>query len=462
MDDDAVLRRIEELCGPGSVVPAAEAAGRPLGPLGAVTMPSVPILRPGSTADVVAIMNLARAVGRPLVPLGGASGFASGVAPVTGTEWYLSLERMRRIELIDTDSRYALVEAGVVLQTLQEALAGQRMMFGVDLGGRGSATIGGLIATNAGGERVLRFGMMRENLLGLEVVLADGTVLDLMDRVLKNNAGYDLKQLFVGSEGTLGVVTRAVLRLRPALPAQHTAFVALRSLDTLAALLRRVEQELGGTLSAFELMWPSFYKTMIGKHRPPLSDGAGAYALIEIEGADPDHDRQRLENVMGGLLDGGLVTDAVLARSEDERHALWAIREDIAYLTRQWSPAAGFDVSVPVARMHDYVQELGQALDVELPGARLLVFGHVADNNLHIAVSPAGPLDAVVKGRIEGLVLGGVVRRQGSISAEHGIGLDKRDALRTHRPPAVLAMMAALKRLLDPHGLLNPGKVIGD
>jgi FAD/FMN-containing dehydrogenase len=395
--------------------------------------------------------------------MGGASGLVGGLRQATGQEWMLSLERMRRIERIDPVSRIAVVEAGVVLQTLQEAAAAQGLLFPVDLGARGSATVGGLVSTNAGGERVLRFGMMREQVLGLEVVLADGTVLDLMGEVLKNNAGYDLKQLFIGSEGTLGIVTRAVLRLRPAFAGHDAAWLALADLAQLPQALTRLERGLGGTLSAFELMWPEFLHTMTAPpdtpHRMPLAPGAAGYVLVEAEGGTPDADHQRFIAVLEDLLEDGTIADAAIARSEAERRAFWAIRNDIPRLARHWSPSVSFDVSVPIAMMAGYVAELRAALTEAWPGARLLSFGHVADNNLHLVVNigadPKPQADAIAE-----CVYRGVLARHGSISAEHGIGLDKRHALHASRPPAVLALMRQMKASLDPMGLFNPGKVV--
>ncbi len=461
MGDDAVLARVVERCGAAAVVPAAETATRLLS-LRGDTFAELPMLRPANTAEVAFMVHLAREAKKSIIPVGGATGLVDALRPGTGREWYLSLERMRRIERIEQDSRIAVVEAGVVLQTLQQAAAERGLLFAMDLGARGSATVGGLISTNAGGERVLRFGMMREQVLGLEVVTANGEILDLMAEVLKNNAGYDLKQLFIGSEGTLGIVTRAALRLRPGFGGHHCAMLGL-DLARLPQALARLEQGLGGTLSACELMWPEFLGLMTEQgdapHRRPLETPCEAYLLVEAEGADPDSDHKRFVQVLETMLEADVIRDAAVAQSEGERQALWAIRNDIPRLSRVLGRPVGFDVSVPIAGMAAYVAELRTALLQSWPQAHLIVFGHVADNNLHIVVTVGPDTEAEAK-HIADCVYRGVTARRGSISAEHGIGLQKRDALHARLPEPVLALMRQLKSSLDPDGVLNPGKVV--
>jgi FAD/FMN-containing dehydrogenase len=457
------LARIIERCGPAAVVAPADTAQRQLN-LRGEHFSAVPLLRPACTDEVVFIVQLAREASRSLVPVGGGTGLVDALKTTSDTQWYLSLERMRKIERVDPVSRIAVVEAGVVLQNLQQAAAENDMLFAVDLGARGSATVGGLISTNAGGERVLRFGMMREQVLGLEVVTADGRVLDMMGEVLKNNAGYDLKQLFIGSEGTLGIVTRAVLRLRTTFQSHDAAWLALNDLSQVPTLLARLERGLGGNLSAFELMWPEFVEAMCNgvdaPHRcPVVTEGVAGHILVEAEGGDAASDHARFEHVLGELLESGLIQDAAIAQSVTEQQALWAIRNDIPQLVKRFFPPVGFDVSVPVAQMADFVAELHTALSSRWPQARLVVFGHVADNNLHVVVTAGAGTLALAK-PIADAVYDGVIRRRGSISAEHGIGLDKRDALATRTPTPVLAQMRQLKQMMDPQGLLNPGKVL--
>lgn len=462
MNEQELLRRIVQHCGEACVVEPTDTAKRVLN-LRGETFSAVPLLRPANTDEVVFIVKLAREAGRSLVPVGGASGLVDALKTTGEGQWYLSLERMRQIERLDPDSRLAVVQAGVVLQTLQDAAAAKRLLFAVDLGARGSATVGGMIATNAGGERVLRFGMMREQVLGLEVVTADGQVLDLMAEVLKNNAGYDLKQLFIGSEGTLGIVTRAVVRLRSAFASHDAAWLALPQLARLPTVLARLERGLGGTLSAFELMWPEFVNAMCGGdgsvHRCPVGLDAAGHILIESEGGHATDDHQRFEAVLGALLEEGLIADAMIAQSDADRQALWAIRNDIPRLARHMAPPLAFDVSVAIGQMAGIVDELRTTLTARWPGACLVVFGHVADNNLHIVVNIGADTMRESKAIAE-VVYRAVVARRGSISAEHGIGVEKRAALATHLSAPVLEQMRRLKGLMDPHGLLNPGKVL--
>ncbi|WP_298210337.1 FAD-binding oxidoreductase [Acidovorax sp.] len=462
MTDTELLHRIVRHCGEACVVAPTETAQRTLN-LRGEAFSAVPLLRPSSTEEVVFIVKLARQAGRALVPVGGATGLVDALKTTGEGQWYLSLERMRQIERLDADSRLAVVQAGVVLQTLQDAAAAQGLLFAVDLGARGSATVGGLIATNAGGERVLRFGMMREQVLGLEVVTADGQVLDLMAEVLKNNAGYDLKQLFIGSEGTLGIVTRAVVRLRSAFESHDAAWLALPDLERLPAVLTRLERGLGGTLSAFELMWPEFVTAMCGAadspHRCPVGIEAAGHVLIESEGGHAADDHARFETVLGALLEEGLIADAMIAQSDADRQALWALRNDIPRLARHMFPPVAFDVSVAIGQMAGVVDELRATLTSRWPDARLVVFGHVADNNLHIVVN-TGVNTLRESKAIAEVVYRAVVARCGSISAEHGIGMEKRAALATHLPAPVLEQMRRLKALMDPQGLLNPGKVL--
>lgn len=458
--DADMLERIVERCGAAVLVTPEETALRALNLRGG-RMAAVPLLRPATTEEVRFIVSQAREAGRALIPVGGATGLVNALRPATGDEWYLSLERMRRIERIDPVSRVAVVEAGVVLQSLHDAVAPHGLLFPVDLGARGSATIGGLVSTNAGGERVLRYGMMREQVLGLEVVTADGTVLDLMGEVLKNNAGYDLKQLFIGSEGTLGIVTRAVLRLRARPERRHAAFVGLSSLSQVPLVLARIEQGMPGALSAFELMWPEFIETMCGgvdaPHRLPVAAGAAGYLLVETEGRADDE--ERFHAVLETLLEDDMASDIAVAQSEAERAAFWAIRAEVGRIVKLWNPAISFDVSVPVAHMTDYAETLHAELKRRWSQARVMLFGHVADNNLHIVLT-VGPETRELSKHVADVVYRGVVERRGSISAEHGIGLDKRDALAVRTPESVLALMRQMKRWMDPRDLLNPGKVI--
>lgn len=416
------------------------------------------LVRPRDTAQVSAVLALCHARRQTVVPHGGLTGLVHGAA-AEAADLILSLEAMTRIERVDVPGRTLRVEAGVTLQAAQEAAEQHDLMFPLDLGGRGSATIGGNIATNAGGMRVLRYGMMRSLVLGVEAVLADGTVLSCLNRMLKNNAGYDLKQLFIGTEGTLGVVTRADLRLLPRPRSQGTALVACPDFAAVIRLLGVLEGALSGTLSAFEVLWPEYYALTAAPpspHAPPLPHGQGLYVLIETLGADPQADAARLESVLADTLEAGLIVDAVIAKSDLERRALWAPREDVGQARRRLGSTHHFDVSLGISDMPGYLTAVHGELAAALPAAQLVVFGHVADGNLHLVVGAAPEAAAAVERCVYEPLRG----LAASISAEHGIGLERKTYLPISRSAAEIATMRALKAALDPFNLLNPGKVI--
>ncbi|HEY2401036.1 MAG TPA: FAD-binding oxidoreductase [Steroidobacteraceae bacterium] len=415
------------------------------------------LVRPATTGQVSAVLALCHSRGQPVVPHGGLTGLVYGCS-ARANELLLSLEAMNRIESVDVAGRTMRVEAGVTLQRAQEEAERFNLMFPLDLGARGSATIGGNISTDAGGMRVVRFGMMRSLVLGLEVVLADGTVLLSLNRMLKNNAGYDLKQLFIGSEGTLGIVTRADLRLASRPVSACSAFVACRDFAAMVDLLGMLDARLGGQLSCFEALWPEFYElttTPPARSSPILAYGQGIYALVEALGADPDADRERFERVLADAMESGLIVDAAIAKSEADRNAMWAPREDVFQADR-YGTSHSFDVSLAIADMPRYLDAFHGALRAQLPRARTFVFGHVADGNLHIVVC-AGDVEVET---VERCVYEPMRSISGSISAEHGIGLERKPYLEISRTRAEIATMRALKAALDPRGILNPGKVI--
>jgi FAD/FMN-containing dehydrogenase len=417
------------------------------------------LVRPRDTTQVAAVLRLCHSRGQTVVTHGGLTGLVYGAA-ASADDVIVSLEALNRIENVDVPGRTMRVEAGVTLQRVQEEAERFELMFPLDLGGRGSATIGGNISTNAGGMRVVRYGMMRGLVLGVEAVLADGTVLGCLNRMLKNNAGYDLKQLFIGSEGTLGIVTRADLRLMPRPRSHGTAFVACPDFSSVARLLAVMDARLGGQLSAFEVLWPEFYEvttTLPAPSAPVLPYGHSMYVLIEALGGDPQSDAERLEQALAAALEQGLIADAVIAKSDLERRAMWAPREDV-FQTRRFGPTHNFDVSLAIADMPRYLQTLRQGLAECAPAARTYVFGHVADGNLHVVVS-AGEAHEATYAAVERCVYEPLRSISGSISAEHGIGLERKAYLGISRTPAEIATMRALKAALDPRGILNPGKV---
>lgn len=417
------------------------------------------LVRPADTAELSQVMALCHQWEQPVVVQGGLTGCVEG-AIAADDELIVSLERMTKIEEIDPIGQTAVAQAGVVLQTLQETVAEQGLYFAVDLGARGSCTIGGNVATNAGGINVIRYGMMREQVLGLEAVLADGTVLSAMNKMLKNNAGYDLKSLFVGTEGTLGIVTRAVLRLQPQAHSRNTALLALPSIDAVTRLLGQLQSQLSSGLTAFEVMWGDYVHAVTepGWHCAPMARDYPFYVLAEASGVDPEQDDRRFMAVMESLLASGVVVDAVLPKSEAERRALWSVREDFEAIL-QPQPTFLYDVSLPIRFMGDYVEQVKARLRSRWPGSRCYVMGHMGDGNLHLFISPNGEGRDLFEQADED-VYGPLAQFGGSISAEHGIGLSKRGWLPRNRSASELALMKTLKQSLDPKGLLNPGKVL--
>jgi len=415
------------------------------------------IVYPRSTEQVSAVLRECHREGIAVVPQGGMTGMSGGAVPLQACI-VLATERMALIETVDSRQGQIRLQAGVPLQVAQEAAAQHGFLLPMDIGSRGSCLIGGTAATNAGGMRVIRYGMMRNLVLGIEVVLADGTVLSDMSGLLKNNAGFDLKQLFVGSEGTLGVITRLVVRLFPLPLATATACCALADFDAGVVFLDRARRRLGESLAAFEAMWPDFFAlgcTPLG--RSPFSSPAGLYILLEAEGAD-DGIEGRMEELLAEAIADGLVADAVIPQSEAIRRELWSIREPTQAYANHFRPSVGFDVGIQVDRMARFVAECRQdilRLDERLAS---IFYGHIADNNLHIGVKlqPDGPS----KMDVQDVVYNCVRRQGGTISAEHGIGATKRGYLGFTRSPQEIAVMRAIKHMLDPSNIMNPGKVL--
>lgn len=420
------------------------------------------LARPATTEDVAAVVRIAAAHGLPVTTIGGQTGTCGGAIAADGGI-ALSLERMDRIAEIDTTSMTVTVEAGCILQAVQEAVEQQGAFLPLDLGSRGSATIGGCIAANSGGNRVLRWGMMRDMVLGLEVVLADGSVVSSLTKMIKDNAGYHWKELMVGSEGTLGIVTRAVLRLRPAPLTEQTALVALPSFAMVAQLLRQFEVSLSGQLSSFEVMWGDFFELVSTAQLPerprPMALGHPFYVLVERLGGDPAVDAEQFERVLAGQIEAGVILDAVIAKSGRERAALWAVREDLRGAFAPLQPCNVFDVGMALADMPRFVEAVQRNVEQAYPGAVLHFYGHAGDGNLHLVVS-VGAERAGDGSGVDRVVYQTVEAVGGSIAAEHGIGMARRPYIGHSRSPAELALMARLKQALDPQGLLNPGKVV--
>lgn len=413
---------------------------------------------PRTTEDLSRILALANDLALGVVPQGGLSGISGGAHPIPGVI-ALSTERMNRVISVDRDMAVIEVEAGCVLDTVQMLAAEQGLMLAVDLGARSSCTIGGMISTNAGGTQVLRYGMMREHVLGVEAVLADGTVLSSMNRLLKNNTGLDLKQLFIGTEGVLGVVSRAVLRLQPKPPVRKLAFVGCADTKAVIGLLAQLRATLGPALSTFEVMWPSYYDPMQagGNLQHPLAGRHGVYAIVEASGFDAAIG-PLFENSLMDALRSGLAEDAVIAASLREERGLWAVREATSDFGRILGPLTAFDVGVVLSAVEATVNAVEQGLAAQFSGARVLSYGHLGDSNLHFVVN-VPDRGADQPGRaIKDFVYGVIRDHGGTISAEHGLGLIKSAYLGHSRSQAEIKTMRLIKSTLDPKGILNPGK----
>lgn len=416
------------------------------------------LVRPTTAEQVSRILALCNEHGQSVVVQGGMSGWVRATQTQPG-DLVLSLERMNRIESVDTANRTAVVQAGVVLETLQDHLQQFGLIFPLDLGGRGSCQLGGNAATNAGGVRVIRYGMMREQVLGIEAVLADGRIVSSLNKMIKNNTGYDLKQLFIGSEGTLGVITRLVLRLREQPSSSNTAMVCASRFDQIARLLRHMDGALGGQLSAFELLDNNFYRvnTAAGRHQPPLPVDQPYYAIIESLGSDQQHDAEMFARALEQAIEQGMVEDAVIAQSERDKQGIWNIREDLEHIVRDFQPFYAFDISLPVGDMEQYMRLATERLHSQWPQGSIAFLGHVGDGNLHIAIGAGTAED---REQVEACVYEPLAQFGGSVSAEHGIGLEKKRWFPISRNPIERSLMQSLKALLDPNGILNPGKVL--
>ncbi|MGQ0430449.1 MAG: FAD-binding oxidoreductase [Gammaproteobacteria bacterium] len=426
---------------------------------------------PTSTVQVAELVRLAAARRIPLVPQGGNTSYCGGATPrAGGGDVVVSLRRMNRIRALDAANESLTADAGCVLATLQQAAAAADRLLPMSLGSEGSCTLGGIVSTNAGGTAVLRYGMMRELVLGLEVVLPDGRVLDQLRGLRKDNTGYDVKQLFIGAEGTLGIVTAACLRLFPRPGATATAFIALPSPAAALALLARLRGALGDSVTTFELV-PRIALELVCRHVPGCRDPFDRthpwYALAEASLPQSDAGLAgRLEEALAAAIEAGDALDAATAASESQREAFWRLRETIPEGQRAEGPGLKHDVSVEPARLPSFIREGGALIERLAPGARLIAYGHLGDGNLHINVSaPAGgdPGPLLASGdAIQRAVHELVARYRGSFSAEHGIGQLKVGELARYEDPAALELMRRIKRAIDPPGIMNPGKVLED
>jgi FAD/FMN-containing dehydrogenase len=427
------------------------------------------VVRPGSTAEVAAVLRLANAHRIAVVPQGGNTGLVGGGVPdASGTQLLLSLQRMNRIREIDEANLTLTADAGCVLQTVQEAAAERGLLLPLSLAAEGSCTIGGNLATNAGGTQVLRYGNARALCLGLEVVTPAGDVMHGLSGLRKDNTGYDLRDLFIGSEGTLGVITAATLALQPRPAATMTALAACASLDDCVVLLGAARQRLGPGLTGFEVM-NALSLELVARHMPQLQQPLAASpwtVLLELSDNEGEaHARERFEALLGDTLEQGVISDAAVAASLAQSRAMWHLREAIPLAQAEEGLNIKHDIALPVSRIPAFCAATDAALARAMPGVRLVNFGHLGDGNLHYNVqAPAGAQAAAFLAACEAdanhIVYDAVAAHGGSISAEHGIGALKREELPRYKDATALALMRAVKAALDPDNLLNPGRVL--
>ncbi|GKS74134.1 FAD-binding oxidoreductase [Acidovorax sp. SUPP950] len=426
------------------------------------------VVRPGSTQEVAAVVRACAAAGTAIVPQGGNTGLAVGSIPdETGTQVLLSLTRLNAIRAVDADNLTLTVEAGAILQNVQDAAEKAGLLFPLSLAAEGSCTIGGNLATNAGGTQVVRYGNTRDLCLGLEVVTPQGEVWDGLKGLRKDNTGYDLRDLFIGSEGTLGIITAATMKLYPQPAASLTAWAAVPSMEHAVQLLALAHKHLGAGLTGFEVMG-RFALSLVAKHMPqlrvPFIDQEDVPYGVLLENSDSEseaHARTRFESLLETAFEAGCVTDAVVAENLAQAHQLWHIRENIPLAQAEEGLNIKHDISVQIPRIPAFVEYADALLQREIPGVRLVNFGHLGDGNLHYNVQAPAEGDAKAflrdeEARVNHLIYEAVAQFGGSFSAEHGVGALKVDKLEKYQSPVALSMMRAIKGALDPQGLMNP------
>ena len=453
------LLDLATIVGQQYVVPGEELRSRPVDFWNNVPTTALGLVKPGSVEEVSAILTCCDRCAQPVIVEGGRTNLVHGTR-ATPDAVLMSLERLNRIQPPDADGMTVDAEAGVILENLQTTARDSGLRFGLDLGARGSASVGGLLSTNAGGFQALRYGVARDQVLGLECVLANGAVLSHLVPYTKDNTGYDLRHLLIGAEGTLGVITRAVLRLHPAPRTVNTAMLAFQNFDAVVSALRAMRQELRGTLSSFEIMWREFYDFNVAAvcpGTPPLPAGYPFYVLCEAEGFDQETDAAQFETVMSRLLESGASVDIVVAQSSRQRAEIWRIREEFEPEIDLFKVMIDFDVSLPIAAMDAFANETEALLAEAIPeNLGLHIIGHLGDGNLHVTTGLATPER---KTDVQKLIYGLIRRYSGSISAEHGVGLAKKAFLDHSRTPEEISTMRRIKAALDPKGILNPGKI---
>ena len=418
-------------------------------------------LLPKSTEEVSQIMKLCHQHGQAIIVFGGLTNLV-GSTETDGNEVIISMEKLNHIEEIDEKSRTITVESGVVLEQIHQAVKEKNLLFPLNFGAKGSAQIGGIISTNAGGLRVFKYGMTRHMVLGLEVVMADGTIISSMKKIIKDNSAYDLKQLFVGSEGTLGIITKAVLKLVEAPTSRNSAYIGVNEYDQVVNLLKYLDSGLAGNLSGFELIWNHSYRAFTNPStsvKPPLPYDYKYYVLVESLGNDQQKDHDILSNLLEAALERDMIADASMAHTESDIDWFWRIREDVHVLKSLCNNDQHFDISLPIPLIGTVIANIiERAKDID-EVEECFAFGHVADGNIHFIFGKSEQTDEVIS-KINDLVYGQLKAIGGSVSAEHGIGNHKKPYLHLCRSTEEIALMKLLKKSMDPLGLLNPGKIL--
>ncbi len=453
-----VIQLIEAKIGAKAVLKADDIASKVTSYWDSSPIQAKAICRPSTTEEVSEILKICSAAGQKVVTHGGRTTCVQGTTS-SAEDVVISLERMTAISEIDLTGNTIIVEAGAVLEKVQAYALEHDRILPLDLGARGSCTIGGNLSTNAGGINVIRYGMARAITLGLEAVLPDGTIISSMNKMLKNNAGYDLKQLFIGTEGTLGIITKAVLKLEPKPLSKNTALIALPDFASVPKLLNHFKTHMGASLSAFEIMWGNYFKAVTeeGWHKAPMERDHPFYVLLECDGADPERDNDRFMEVIEKAFMAEIILDAVIPKSETEREHVWAIRDDFEAILSP-KPVYLYDVSLPISSMEEYVANVAAAVKKVLPASNLYTLGHIGDGNLHFFVQAMSDAENA-RALSDAAIYMPLKEFGGSISAEHGIGLEKRKWLKQSRSDDEIALMRLLKKSLDPKNTLNPSVV---
>ncbi|MGB1448513.1 MAG: FAD-binding oxidoreductase [Flavobacteriaceae bacterium] len=422
---------------------------------------AIAVVFPKTTEELSAIMQLCHSEKQEVVVHGGLTNLV-GATQTTAKQLVIALDKMNQIEEVDEKSRTITVQAGVILENAINAADEKNLFLPLSFGAKGSAQVGGVVATNAGGLRVFRYGMTRQLVLGLEAVLPDGTIISSLKKIIKDNSGYDLKQLFIGAEGTLGIITKVVFRLQEKPKSRSSAIVGINDYEQVIQLLKFMEKGLAGTLTGFELMWQRTYQAMTqppSTYTPPLPDHYPYYVFIECLGSNTVNDFNRLEELIGQALEDEIIEDGVLAQSERELQRIWKIREDVSVLADLAQYDQHFDISLPIPVIGKEIDRAIKELEQLDFVKKIFPFGHVADGNIHFIIGKKDNSPEIIEA-INAIIYAKLSHYKGSVSAEHGIGLDKKTYLNTSRTESEIALMRLLKNTLDPLGILNPGRII--